>query len=311
MTWVRRAAPSLTVVRELRGGYENDVALVVDADSGARFVVRRSMRRTVDEVESEMAFIAAAHRAGVGVAPGLPAFNGRSVIGGPTEVFAAFMFVNGETRSGRTHHEITGLIRLVAALGVAGRSVGADPRRPTRGFYDRIHRDIGRGSAHLLSASDRRCLHSAVDDMYLDGAANADGLVHGDIHPLNVLWCGERPTIIDFDDSYRGTYRDEVFAFARGYGFDGATPHIPTLRRVLRSLLGDASPVPVRLAAECAYFYAALLDSAERAGVAVTDEYAIDLHRACLVARLPPDALTMPATEDAESIGPVGNLEAR
>ena len=280
--WVWSLGISTSTVRRLSGGHENDSVLIVEAASHNRIVLRRSPRRTRAAVDCEIEFIHAAARAGVNVAVPLPIFDGDCSIDSPLGVVAAFSYVEGQKRMRPSSNDVYALARLLPSLHDAGIVVGADQRRGYRPFGDRIHGDLSSTPHGLASLGELRRLHSAVDAMYEDGCRKDAVIVHGDLHPGNVLWspAGE-PTVIDFDDCYLGTHLDECFAAARGYGFSASVPRVKLLRHLLGAALHvRGMRITERLAAECSYFYSAMLDSAARSGRALRPRELIDLRRA-------------------------------
>lgn len=291
MTWLDDINPSFALMRSLTGGVENDTALVVDFNSGKNIVLRRTIRRTMDAVECEADFILAASMRGIKVAVPLPVFNGSCALQLDNGIVSAFAYVVGEKRTSATTQDVLSVTRLIEPLHRAGTFIGPDPRRFRKPFHNRIHNDLAVGLRELCSSHEAKRLHAVVDAMYEYSYNNAEGIVHGDLHPGNILWsqCGI-PTILDFDDCYRGSYVDELFAFARGYGFSGSDPRFDILRRVLadQACLGGTC-VAGRLAAECGYFYSAMLDSAERAGISPGPDHLQDLHRALACLRMPDD----------------------
>ena len=207
---------------------ENVTFKVTDRRGGGAYVLRlhRPGYHTLDELDSEHAWIRALDEAGVEVPKSIAARDGRNYV--PVTIAAT-----GERRfagmarwtEGRLLSDVlaeTGDQQTVEAyfaqLGalVAAMHNQASAWRPPPHFT-RQHLDADglMGDAphwgpfwehHSLSAAERRLmldtrarLHAAL--ARLDRQPSVYSLIHADMHPGNVLVDGERLTVIDFDDA--------------------------------------------------------------------------------------------------------------
>ncbi|MGH8545365.1 MAG: phosphotransferase [Gammaproteobacteria bacterium] len=138
--------------------------------------------------------------------------------------------------------------------------------RNTRPFNRQLLGEASNLVAHFtISAYERTSLNSQILSLYKPGG---NGIaVHGDIHRNNVLWkMGEDAVlaaIVDFDDCYNGCIADELYSFMRGYCYVGASLDRARISHVSNEfhLVWCERDILYRLAAECVYFYFAILDS--------------------------------------------------
>lgn len=280
------AAQSGLAVREISlvpGGFEN-WTVRTELDTGRLVILRLSRRRTVEEVTAELAFINIAHTTGVNVARPLSLFGYAALSDTPLGVLVAFEYLQGITKRQLIDNYLAPLVAQVRKLAQSGSMTADEKRRSSRPFMARVHSDIDHYGVSMYGRTDTMLLHRLAQQLYTD--SRKDHLVHGDIHPGNIIWTSSpeevKPYIIDFDDCYRGCIDDEYYAFLRGWSFEGDNLQMDRLYQLARMLeiSGSMEDILYRLAGECLYFFSALCDSAERAGVIPSAEHIVDYGRA-------------------------------
>lgn len=268
-SWLRDAAGcDIGAVAVIEGGREN---LVIGIERmGGCLVVRVSDRRTVAEVKEELEFVASAAASGLNVASPVPLIGDETVCVTPFGVLTAFDYIGGRHLLNPPATDLETLAHHIVRLGDAAPEWTPAAVRGSRPFGTRIRDDIDQYLRTSIPRTDRRALHVSVVRLYASGETHH--LVHGDVNLKNVLWVprGEKsaPYLIDFDDAYYGTTTDEYFSSLRGLCFNDTRileSRITVLSRIFR-LSPEKSSFWMRLAAECLYFFAALIDSAERSG---------------------------------------------
>jgi Ser/Thr protein kinase RdoA (MazF antagonist) len=236
--WVDPAAS----VRAWRasGNFVFQVTSSQGIDSFLRF--NHASERTVEAIESELAFIERAANGGIRTAQALPSLDGKLVESVLTEMgtFHAVLFrrLEGEEREidslGEEGFEAWG--QLMARL----HTVGAGPRlaRPT-------WRDHVESALEWIPADDQftRAELEAVSRTMgeLDPNEGTFGLIHFDLEQDNIMWA-ETPGLIDFDDSaYYPFAADIAFAMPdlwddRPGNIDLSAPQLVAFIRGYRSI---------------------------------------------------------------------------
>ena len=291
MTWYERALGTSYAFSPLPPGLENKSVLATETSTGRRYVVRLSQRRSVQQVVCELDFISRAAESGASVLQVTDIFERASPVREtPDGVVAAFGFIDGYCDEHRCRSGFPVLAASIHRLMRAGLGMGDDHRRAARPFYDRTHQLLDRCGTGRCGRQELLKLHAAVDRLYESSSSQPRSIVHGDIHCTNAIWSRSGPVIIDFDDCYRGVPLDEITALTRGIAFSGKD-----LRQDMwNSIVGEFDEVAEefgdredraleRVAAECAYFFAAVVDSYDRNASCDVRVPTLDLQRSIAV----------------------------
>jgi Ser/Thr protein kinase RdoA (MazF antagonist) len=216
---------------------ENVTFRVVDRRDGGAYVLRlhRPGYHTLEELESERAWIRALGEAGVDVPTPVPARDGRGYVPVAIEATGESRFAGmARWTEGRLLSDVlaeSGDQALVedyfAQLGaiVATMHNQASAWRPPPGFtrHDLDADGLMGATPHwgpfwehrALSAAERRLLLQVRDRMHetlarLGRDPPAYSLIHSDMHPGNILVAGDRLTVIDFDDAGFGWHQYDI-----------------------------------------------------------------------------------------------------
>jgi Ser/Thr protein kinase RdoA (MazF antagonist) len=158
-------------------------------------------RRSRSELEAELGFVRRLAAAGVAVAEPVPAASGADVH--PVRVGAGAFHATVFLALPGAHRELDdlscdGIALWGAALGRLHRAARGQPARGRPSWTDQLPTLPAREQAA------RELLHR-LGTRLLDLPAGPDdvGLVHGDFELDNVMWDGDRPAALDFDDCGR------------------------------------------------------------------------------------------------------------
>jgi Ser/Thr protein kinase RdoA (MazF antagonist) len=216
---------------------ENVTFKVVDRRDGSPYVLRlhRPGYHTLEELDSERAWIAALGEAGVDVPTAVPARDGRGYVPVAIEATGERRFaglarwtegrlLSGVLAESGDHGMVEDYFAQLGAI-VAAMHSQASAWRPPPGFT-RHHLDTDglMGDAphwgpfweyEALSAAERGLLLWSRDRMReklarLSRDPSVYSLIHSDMHPGNILVAGDRLTVIDFDDAGFGWHQYDI-----------------------------------------------------------------------------------------------------
>lgn len=154
-------------------------------------LVLKSTRRSEAALRWLTPVQAAARRAGFVISDSVPARNGRLIAGNWT----AERFLPGRPAEGG---ELAALASRIAAFHRAARWLPPRPGCPGMAALLRV----GRGGDVALPAMPRP-LAKAIRAAFAAVAGTAQGVVHGDLNPGNVILTAGGPALIDWDESRR------------------------------------------------------------------------------------------------------------
>lgn len=224
---------------------ENATFRARDPQTGADLVFRvhRPGYHTLDEIESELAWLAALSREGVvDTLTPVPQISGH-LIGSIDDAGAQRHVVAFEFLPGKEPDEASGLAGWYRKLGAVNARLHAHARAwtPPPGFirktwnFESTLGDIqlwGDWRAGLgLTPEGRQMLEETAATLRRQLAAYGEtpdrfGLVHADMRLANLLIDGERLSVIDFDDCGFSWY---LYDFAAAISFLEHEPYIPAL----------------------------------------------------------------------------------
>ncbi|MGE5140601.1 MAG: phosphotransferase enzyme family protein [Rudaea sp.] len=247
--WVDPAA----IVRAWRasGNFVFEVTSSQGSNSFLRF--NHASERTVEAIESELAFIERATNGGIRAARALPSLDGKLVESIPTQMgtFHAVLFrrLEGEEREidslGEEGFEAWG--QLMARLHTAG----AGPRLARPAWRDHIESALEWIPADdQFSGAELEAAGRTMEELGSD--ERTFGLIHFDLELDNIMWA-ETPGLIDFDDSaYYPFAADIAFALNdlwddRPGNIDFADARLAAFVRGYRSIRGLEESELVRL----------------------------------------------------------------
>lgn len=135
--------------------------------------------------------------------------------------------------------------RALWGLDLPQRNISADPWRQVGAFLasDDVSLPIFRRFPQALQAC-----YEAIAPTYLDGSGVPVGLVHGDLHPLNlrVDAAGDIVAVLDFDDSAHTLLIYELCNVIANFARDDERRLIPAVAESLVAAYDSVRPLTVR-----------------------------------------------------------------
>jgi Ser/Thr protein kinase RdoA (MazF antagonist) len=214
---LRRDIDADAIAAEASARWSGDLASLEPVSAGANFLYRLRSRgralylritppgfRTRSEIDGELAYLQHIVKSGTPAAINMPSDRGAAVeeidSGGGTFLAVAFESISGESKvDGWSETQARSAGRLIARMHQAGEDFALPPgatRPDWRDDLSVVRRWLPPQDAqvHRLLDECEQWLGSLPKD------ARTFGVVHFDVAGDNVVWQGDTPVIIDFDD---------------------------------------------------------------------------------------------------------------
>lgn len=196
------------------GGTEN---CVYDVYSGGRRLILRittASHRTLDQIKVELRWLEQLRIAGIAVCTAIHSPDHVATLIDNTQCYYGVLFERGRGRTlDVAYWTATWFQRLgatLSAIHACSRKLPRDwlTQRPTWREDNAYDVDFLRQSGHTAIAERLLGVLAEVDQFSVE--RDTYGLIHGDLHPGNVIMTGRSLTLIDFDDCRGSWYLSDL-----------------------------------------------------------------------------------------------------